>query len=182
MPEWMLSVMSPSANPRSVDQKRRSKNWVASREILPEKSFRRMFSLEEKRSERTQRPFALLLMSTREVSNASNVAALLNILSILESSTRETDLMGWHETNVRVGVMFTDIMLDNQLILSGILDRINVTLREKLTVEQFSRIRFSCHLYPEQLRRLKPVSEQNIDLPLSYAVSDTSRLQGPTTR
>ena len=144
----------PSANPRSADRKPRSRNWVRPKEILSEKDFRRMLSLEQKRSERAQRPFAILLMETgRPHSSENNILALLNILSVLQTATRETDLMGWYETNISVGVMFTEIMMDNDLSLSTILSRISAILREKLSAEQFGQIKFSCDLYPEELKR-----------------------------
>jgi hypothetical protein len=168
-------VASPLPNPRSVDRKNQPQNWAGSKEVLPEEAFRRMISLERKRSERTQRPFALLLMDTgRSFSNGDNAETLLNVLSVLQPATRETDLMGWYETNVSAGVMFTEITLDNNLILGAILSRINATLREKLTTEQFSQIKFSCHLFPEELERISSVSEKSVGLPLRQASGGTS--------
>ena len=144
-------------NSQSVDQKLQSErklqpqNLLDSREVLPEESFRRMISLERKRSERTQRPFVLLLMDTgRAKPTEKNGRILLDILSALENATRETDVMGWYETNTAVGVMFTEIMLENNLILSAILARISEVLRGRLTSEQFSQIKFSFHLFPEE--------------------------------
>ena len=126
----------PSANPQSVDRKLRSERKPQPqtlhdpKEILSEEAFRRMISLERKRSERTQRPFVLLLMDTgRAQPTQKNGRILLDILSALESSTRETDVMGWYETNTAVGVMFTEIALENNLMLSAILGRISEVLR-----------------------------------------------------
>lgn len=120
-------------------------------EILTEEIFRRMISLERKRSERTQRPFVLLLMDTgRSLPTEKNGRILLEILSALQAATRETDVMGWYEAKSVVGVMFTEITPDNNLILSTILSRISDVLRDRLTVEQFSQIKFSFHLFPEE--------------------------------
>jgi len=53
-----------------------------------------MISLERKRSERTQRPFVLLLMDTgRNLPTEKNGRILLEILSALQAATRETDVM-----------------------------------------------------------------------------------------
>ncbi len=66
-------------------------------EVLTEEVFRRMISLERKRSERTQRPFVLLLMDTgRTQPTVKNGRILLDALCALESATRETDAMGWY--------------------------------------------------------------------------------------
>jgi lipopolysaccharide/colanic/teichoic acid biosynthesis glycosyltransferase len=110
-----------------------------------------MISMERKRSERTQRPFVLLLMDTgRPTPTEKNGRILLDILSALQAATRETDVMGWYEKNTAVGVMFTEITLENNLILSTILGRISDVLRGRLTSEQFSQIKFSFHLFPEE--------------------------------
>ncbi len=122
-----------------------------SNEVLTVEVFQRMISLERKRSERTQRPFVLLLMDTgRNLPTEKNGRILLDILSALQAATRETDVMGWYETDAVVGVMFTEITLDNNLILSTILSRISDVLRDRLTTEQFSQIKFSFHLFPEE--------------------------------
>lgn len=120
-------------------------------EILTEDVFLRMISLERKRSERTQRPFVLLLMDTgRKLPTERNGRLLLEILSALQAATRETDVMGWYESKSVVGVMFTEITPDNNLILSTILSRISDVLRDRLTTEQFSQLKFSFHLFPEE--------------------------------
>jgi lipopolysaccharide/colanic/teichoic acid biosynthesis glycosyltransferase len=128
----------------------RPQNSAAS-DILTEDVFRRMISLERKRSERTQRPFVLLLMETGgNLPTQKNGRILLDILSALQAATRETDVMGWYESNSVVGVMFTEITPDNNLILSTILSRIGDALRGRLTTEQFSQLKFSFHLFPEE--------------------------------
>ena len=125
-------------------------NGLEQKELLNEDVFRSMIALERKRSERTQRPFVLLLMDTgRSRPTEKNGRVLLEILIALQAATRETDLMGWYEMNSMVGIMFTEIPLDNNLIFSTILARISDVLRDQLTSEQFSQIKFSFHLFPE---------------------------------
>jgi lipopolysaccharide/colanic/teichoic acid biosynthesis glycosyltransferase len=152
---------------QSADGKLRTQDWlgsteVVSKEVLGEEVFRKMISLERKRSERTQRPFVLLLMDTgRPQPTEKNGRILLDILSALQSATRETDVMGWYETNAAVGVMFTEITLENNLILSTILGRIGDVLRGRLTTEQFSQIKFSFHLFPEEWDASNPERQSN---------------------
>jgi lipopolysaccharide/colanic/teichoic acid biosynthesis glycosyltransferase len=121
-----------------------------------------MISLERKRSERTQRPFVLLLMDTgRPTPTEKNGRILLDILSALQAATRETDVMGWYEENAAVGVMFTEITLENNLILSTILGRISDVLRGRLSSDQFSQIKFSFHLFPEEWDPNTPERQSN---------------------
>jgi lipopolysaccharide/colanic/teichoic acid biosynthesis glycosyltransferase len=132
------------------------------KEVLTEEIFRRMIAMERKRSERTQRPFVLLLMDTgRTKPTEKNGRILLDILSALQSATRETDVMGWYEANAAVGVMFTEITLENNLILSTLLGRISDVLRGRLTSEQFNQIKFSFHLFPEEWDSSNPERQSN---------------------
>ena len=149
------------------------------KEILTEEVFRRMISLERKRSERTQRPFVLLLMDTgHKQPAAKNGRILLDILSALQAATRETDVMGWHETNSAVGVMFTEISLESNLILSTILARISDVLRGRLSSEQFSQIKFSFHLFPEEWDSDNPDRQSNPTLYPDLHERDTANRTG----
>jgi lipopolysaccharide/colanic/teichoic acid biosynthesis glycosyltransferase len=155
-------VSSTSTRPRTASHASQPGGGLALKEVLAEEIFRRMISLERKRSERTQRPFVLLLMDTGRVTpTEKNGRILLDILSALQSATRETDVMGWYEANSAVGVMFTEITLENNLILSTLLARISEVLRGRLTTEQFSQIKFSFHLFPEEWDHDTPERQSN---------------------
>jgi lipopolysaccharide/colanic/teichoic acid biosynthesis glycosyltransferase len=155
-------VPSTSTKTRSVRSVFQPEKGLDIKEVLTEDIFRRMISMERKRSERTQRPFVLLLMDTgRRQPAGKNGRILLDILSALLSATRETDVMGWYETNSAVGVMFTEITLENNLILSTLLARISDVLRGRLSGEQFSQIKFSFHLFPEEWDPDNPDRQSN---------------------
>ncbi len=144
----------PTDSIRASVRIRQSQAPAGGAEVLSEDTFHRMISLERKRSERSQRPFVLLLVDTC----ASNGAAgsgdrrdpvLMDLLSALQGATRETDVTGWYKEGATIGVMFTEIVLDNNLVLSTILARLGAVLRERLDAEQFSRIKFSFHVFPD---------------------------------
>ena len=121
-----------------------------------------MISLERKRSERSQRPFVLLLIDTGRNQPADKQGrVLLDMLSALQGATRETDVTGWYTTNSVVGVMFTEIVLDNNAVLSTILSRISEVLRDRLDSEQFSQIKFSFHVFPEEWDSQDPERQSN---------------------
>ncbi|HLM79453.1 MAG TPA: sugar transferase [Terriglobales bacterium] len=128
-----------------------SQGRLAPSEVLSEESFHRMISLERRRSERSQRPFVLLLIDAgRNQPGEEQGRILLDILSALQGATRETDVTGWYTTNSVVGVMFTEIVLDNNAVLSTILSRVGTVLRDRLDTDQFSRIKFSFHVFPDE--------------------------------
>jgi lipopolysaccharide/colanic/teichoic acid biosynthesis glycosyltransferase len=140
----------PSANSQSVDRKSQPQNLLDSQEVLSEEAFRRMISQERKRSERSQRPFALLLIDTvRSQPSDKQGRVLLDMLAALRGATRETDVTGWYTTNSVMGVVFTEIVLENSAVLSTILSRIGAVLRGRLDTDQFSQIKFSFHVFPQ---------------------------------
>jgi len=143
-------VSTTATKPQSPQGLSQPQNGLDLKEVATEEVFRRMISLERKRSERTQRPFVLLLMDTGSTQPTEKTGRiLLDILSGLCTATRETDVMGWYEMNSVVGVMFTDITTGNDFVLGTVLGRISDVLRQRLTSEQFSQIKFSFHVFPE---------------------------------
>jgi lipopolysaccharide/colanic/teichoic acid biosynthesis glycosyltransferase len=122
-----------------------------SREILDQEPFQRRISLERKRTERSRKPFLLMLMDLGNESPCEKDVSLLGkILKVLTSSTRETDITGWYEQDLVAGVMFTEINLEDRTeIVSTMIGRVSEVLRQNLTVEQFNQVNISFHLFPE---------------------------------
>jgi lipopolysaccharide/colanic/teichoic acid biosynthesis glycosyltransferase len=120
--------------------------------VLDEESFRRMISLERKRSERSRKPFLLMLVYTRNDSGETTTTLLLNTASTLLASTRETDVIGWYKDSSIIGGMFTELaMADRESILSVMFTRISGTLKDALTCEQFNQINLSFHFFPDDM-------------------------------
>jgi exopolysaccharide biosynthesis polyprenyl glycosylphosphotransferase len=119
--------------------------------VLSEEAFHRMISLERKRTERSRKPFLLMLLDMGNRLQDKNGKALDKILSALSLSTRETDVTGWYKNNSVVGVMFTEFGADDQnTILSTMMTRVSETLRNNLSSQQFNQISISFHLFPEE--------------------------------
>ena len=73
-----------------------------------------------------------------------------SVLSALALSTRDTDVAGRHKQDQTVGIMFTEIAADlKKSILATILMRVSGSLKDCLTLEQFSQIGITFHLFPE---------------------------------
>ena len=122
-----------------------------------------MISLERRRTERSRKPFLLMLLDMGEhLPRETNPAILGKILAALSSSTRETDMAGWYKTNSILGVMFTEIGLDDQnSIVSTMMARLSTTLRTDLSFEQFNQISISFHVFPEEWDHEEPKDPGN---------------------
>jgi lipopolysaccharide/colanic/teichoic acid biosynthesis glycosyltransferase len=122
------------------------------RMVLNEETFKRMIAIERKRTERSKEPFLLMLIETGSHQRPEPEASALDqIVSALLLTTRETDLVGWYKDRSKVGVMFTGLMVHNKsVVLSTILNRVSLALRDKLTSDQFSKISLSFHFFPDE--------------------------------
>jgi lipopolysaccharide/colanic/teichoic acid biosynthesis glycosyltransferase len=150
---------------------------VEERGVLNEGAFHRVISLERKRTERSRKPFLLMLldMGNRPQSD-KNERALDKILSALSLSTRETDVTGWYKNNSVVGVMFTELGVDDpNSALSTMMTRVSETLRSNLSAQQFNQISLSFHLFPEEWNHDIPQRPSNPTLYPDLARRDSAK-------
>jgi len=119
--------------------------------ILEQEAFRGLISLERKRTERSRKPFLLMLLDVGDSWPTKRSAETLGkIIAALPVTTRETDVTGWYTNTSVVGVMFTEIVIPKpSTIPNNIVTRISDTLRNNLTIEQFNQINISFHVFPE---------------------------------
>jgi exopolysaccharide biosynthesis polyprenyl glycosylphosphotransferase len=120
-------------------------------EVLTEEMFHRAIVLERKRTERSGKPFVLMLVDAGNCASSQKRSKLFSgIVSPLLLSTRETDAVGWYKKDFMVGVLFSDIdTMDKSSVLAVMLARMSEVLRDHLEAEQFSRITLSFHVFPE---------------------------------
>jgi lipopolysaccharide/colanic/teichoic acid biosynthesis glycosyltransferase len=120
-------------------------------EVLDEGVFRRIFSWERKRAERSERCFLLMLVSIESVQEAEQSKRTLSeVLSALTCSTRETDIIGWYKQDSILGVMFTEIeKTGKKALTTSLRSKVIEPLRHKPGAEQFGQIRASFHFFPE---------------------------------
>jgi len=123
---------------------------AAERLALDEESFRRVIAIERKRTERSKSPFVLMLLEVANPSAEKASSALEYVLSVLLSTSRETDMVGWYKDKSTIGALFTGLVSEDKgTILATILSRVSNTLRNELSFEQFNLISISLHYYPD---------------------------------
>jgi lipopolysaccharide/colanic/teichoic acid biosynthesis glycosyltransferase len=124
---------------------------VLEREILDEVSFQERIARERRRTERSNRPFLLMLLDRgNRNSDESSGQVLKEMLSALSVSIRETDVIGWYWENTVIGVVFTEVAADEgKSSLSTMIARVSEILRDTLDMQHFTQIGMSFHVYPE---------------------------------
>jgi lipopolysaccharide/colanic/teichoic acid biosynthesis glycosyltransferase len=121
-------------------------------EALAEDVFRRIFCWERKRAERSGRCFLLMLVHVEGVHQASkSETALAEIASAVSGATRETDIVGWYRMGAILGVIFTEVGIENRETIQDFArSKVISSLRAKLSPKQADRIDISFHLFPEK--------------------------------
>jgi lipopolysaccharide/colanic/teichoic acid biosynthesis glycosyltransferase len=119
--------------------------------LTSEEAFHGVISLERKRTERSQRPFLLMLVDVDGILSGTGSAHKLDeVLSALSLSIRETDVHGWYKQRSVIGILFTEIGMDPEKSVVGtIRARMNGALYSALAFEEFNRISISHYLFPE---------------------------------
>jgi len=147
----VLSLLRAKTNLRIDVEPQSGPGESSISEILPRPAFLKMLALERKRSDRSNRPFALMLITSERLLSSVNQAQVVEGISgALAKSTRETDIRGWHG-RFTVGVIFTEIGLEpDSSITNAILKKVTQALHSALTPEQVQGIDITLHVYPEQ--------------------------------
>jgi exopolysaccharide biosynthesis polyprenyl glycosylphosphotransferase len=111
-----------------------------------------MLALERKRSERSRKPFLLMLVDLGErLPSTSNGKAMDSIVSALSLATRATDVIGWYKDDTVIGILFTEIVIeDRSTIMGTMMTRISNMLGRALSPEQLNQVSISLHLFPEE--------------------------------
>jgi len=109
---------------------------------------------------------------------------LSKLLGVLLASTRATDAAGWYKDNCIVGVMFTEIALDDRgTIVNTMMARLSDILQNHLSREQFNRVSVSFHVFPDDWDQGSPKRPSN---PVLYPdlsnIDDAKRASGALKR
>lgn len=120
------------------------------RSTLSESAFHRMISMERRRSARTRKSFVLMLLEMGDHASKERRIGLRKVLSTVSLALRDTDVVGWYQEDNVVGVMFTEIALDDQNSLPAtLMTRVGTTLKQHLLPLQFHKLSISFHLFAE---------------------------------
>ncbi len=120
--------------------------------LTDEARFTRMIVVERKRTERSAKPFLLMLIAGRDSLRPvnGNQELLRKLVFVLKNSTRETDAAGWYEKDRTIGVIFTEVGAADNGTMAAILAKIANGLRSQLSAEQMALLEISLHRYPDE--------------------------------
>jgi lipopolysaccharide/colanic/teichoic acid biosynthesis glycosyltransferase len=119
-------------------------------DFYPEAGFDRMLYLERKRTERSRRPFLLMLLNVEALSpSPGNSSLVKEIKTALSSCIRETDIRGWYEQGKVIGIIFTEMNCLDEIVKEKIFLKIRDCLCAAIGAGEVEKIRVSYHVFPE---------------------------------
>lgn len=117
--------------------------------VVSEAQFSAALRLERRRTERSKRPFLLMLADFEAI--AMNAAKKFDDLACaLAATARETDTVGWHRQNAVLGAIFTELGVnDRSDVLISVKQRVSAVIHEKLGDKLARKVSLSFHFFPE---------------------------------
>jgi exopolysaccharide biosynthesis polyprenyl glycosylphosphotransferase len=107
--------------------------------------------LEQKRSERSKRPFLLMLGSLERLSSVERESPFRRLIETLSQATRETDVLGWQSTGTAIGAIFPELEpCGTPEVVANLTSRVKGVIQQCLTQDEFARLELSFFLFPEE--------------------------------
>lgn len=131
--------------------------------LFVEEYFSELLTYERKRTERSRRPFLLMLLDIDgfSISNGSNGKedAVKKIASALFSSTREVDVKGWYKNGSVIGVLFTEL---NGIDKASLREKVYSKLYSVLEMQQVRKIETTFYAFPDD-ENAEDIGKKNKD-------------------
>ncbi len=134
--------------------------------IYVEEYFEEVLCRERKRSERSGKPFALMMLELKApFQPVDPVHVNKKIAEVLSKTTRETDTSGWSRQGSVIGVILTDLGEDNvEVALGNIENKVRKSLQDHLISLPAESVKISFLVFPERYDKLQSQSEAPFNL------------------
>jgi lipopolysaccharide/colanic/teichoic acid biosynthesis glycosyltransferase len=146
------ATLSPESKASKAEEKLDAVGEVLSgiAKPLPESAFRRLLCQERKRSERSRKSFVLMLVQRKTPKPHEETPALERVVRPLAGLIRETDTLGWFESNGILGVIFSELG-DAELsaAVESIESKTLAAFHRALNANQVEALQISFYSYPQ---------------------------------
>jgi hypothetical protein len=132
-------------------KKERGKGLVSTGEFYEEEFFKDLLAVERKKSERSRRPFLLMLVGLEHLGPEEKGEAARQIALSLLSTTRETDVKGWYKSSSMIGIIFTDPNPENDITCfqDMIFEKVCGDIKRMIGLDQCNRLEIELHVFPK---------------------------------
>lgn len=115
--------------------------------------FQERLYLERRRTERSGKPFLLMILNLDRILKARGRDVLRPVAHDLLTCTREIDLKGWYRSGSSIGVIFTEMEQTGEAARNGILRKLSSRFSMTLGPEDSGLLDITLHVYPEEKKK-----------------------------
>jgi len=117
---------------------------------MNEEVFRTVLIRERKRSDRSNQPFIVLLLSKNTTVSPDATSGWEGAIDALVSAKRETDVLGWFERGTTIGLVVPDINATTSMVARDLQNRVDAELRSRLDESAMSGLALQLHVHDPQ--------------------------------
>jgi lipopolysaccharide/colanic/teichoic acid biosynthesis glycosyltransferase len=133
--------------------------------VIPEAAFVRTLRLERRRTERSGRPFMLVLISYEDFDTSPERMLLDYVVTAVSSAIRETDILGWYQHERTLGILMTELGQTNSRTVNTITKKISMAVQETVTPDKFDKLSFQFRLFPQEVEKSSDSDGNTIHYP-----------------
>jgi lipopolysaccharide/colanic/teichoic acid biosynthesis glycosyltransferase len=122
--------------------------------VIQEAAFVQMLRFERRRTERSGRQFMLVLISGEDFHAESGGMLINNVVSAISSSIRETDVLGWYERDVTLGLLMTEIGLADTATINTVIQKISIAIQKVVSPEKYCRLTLTYRVFPQEVAKV----------------------------
>lgn len=130
-----------------------TKELVSVAEVISERTFLEVLTLERKRSERSGKSFVLMLTEWESVESNAFPASLI---AAIAAAKRDTDLTGWYSEGYLLGTIFTELGELDNTTFEKLRDRFGALMKESLSSSILEKVRFTFYRVPDEWSNHQP--------------------------
>jgi hypothetical protein len=120
-----------------------------SEEFYEESYFNEMLNLEKKRFQRSRRPLMLIRLDISGLKEFNPADGRRKLQKAVASGIRETDVCGWYRRGTEVGIVFTELKSAGAPVRDVLIRRVAARLVSQIDPDVLSKIKVTCHTFPE---------------------------------
>jgi hypothetical protein len=116
---------------------------------VQEAFFVQMLRLERRRTERSGRPFMLVLIEGEHFRRESRGLIFHRVAAAISSCTRETDVLGWYKQDATLGLLMTEIACADNPTIDLLTEKISLAVQRAVGDETFARLKLVFRVFPQ---------------------------------
>jgi 5S rRNA maturation endonuclease (ribonuclease M5) len=140
--------------------------------------FNRMFDIEIKRTQRSNKSFILIHINISDLKNSRTTHLIKLLQKVFSSNFRDTDIRGWYKQKSIIGIIFTDLDSVGQDTREIIFGKTLAALNFHIDPDELRKLHITFHSYPKDLENSSHSGlfdvEFNQDLTKKYTASISS--------